>query len=93
MFRTIGSSVAKRRAALEQGVVRQQNLDQIIQEFIQTTFGERARHLEVSATLEGGNLFIQTQNKTAANEIIFHSGPLYKFLKTRGIAYLRVVIR
>lgn len=93
MFRSITQKVTKRVNTL-QGIVRKQtSLESDIQEFLKGIFGSLSQTLVFSASLENGNLIIRSPNKIAANELLFHSGELFRFLKTKNIQYRTLIIR
>ncbi|HZZ99683.1 MAG TPA: hypothetical protein VFK07_03175 [Candidatus Paceibacterota bacterium] len=93
MFRSISKSVRKREGELVQKVQSNQTLNDLIGKFLIEIFGPVASQVKIEASLEGRVLTIGADNKIAANEILFQSGRLCRFLQQHQIVCNRIIIR
>ena len=93
MFRSIRASVAKRENTIEKATEQQGHIDRLIQEFLKLSFGHASSYIRIEARIERKNLFLKTNNKIAANEILFRSASLCEFLKKNSVVYEKLVIQ
>ncbi len=64
-----------------------------MREFLISVLGPAGSRVDIEVSLDHKNLFIKTQSKTVANEIIFQSRALYDFLRKHEVVYEKVIIR
>lgn len=93
MFRSIESSVDKRKNELEAKGVAFGELDEIVQMFLKQVFSDVAGRVAVYVSKEKNTVTIQTTNKVIAQEIVFQSAKLYGMLKEKLINCDQIVVR
>ncbi|KKU55545.1 MAG: hypothetical protein UX77_C0010G0036 [Parcubacteria group bacterium GW2011_GWA1_47_11] len=76
MFRSIQTRIIKRAQGLKSTALAQKNLDSVIRSFLAEEFGEVGQRLPFTVKLENKKLYVATQSKAAANELVLRSAKL-----------------
>ena len=93
MFKPISGGVRRRQENLAKYNSNHKAVSDVVSDFLDQTLNIPKGSINLTVSLESGNLYLSTPSKSLANEIVFLAKPLYTALKKNNIVCNNLIIR